>query len=62
MPTDANKSTKVSPAMVKAGLSAWWNESAFWGPPDVDGEEIVIAIFKAMTSLYDAKSESIFEE
>lgn len=51
------KSIEITEEMVRAGMDAWWKESGFYGPPDVDGETVVIAIFKAMTnpSLCDAK-------
>ena len=61
MQTETKESIKVSPAMIKAGLNAWWNESGFHGPPDVDGAEIVTVIFRAMILLCDTKSESIHE-
>jgi hypothetical protein len=51
----ADTDIKVTPEMVKAGIKAWGRESGFCGPPDVDGEEVVVAIFKAMVSLCDAK-------
>lgn len=46
---------KITPGMIEAGVAAWWKTSGFYGPPDVEGGEVVIAIFKAMSSLYDAK-------
>ena len=54
---DKNKSIEVTPEMVKAGIDAWGKESNFYGPPDVDGEDVVIAIYLAMTSVCAATSE-----
>jgi len=48
---DKEKSIEVTPEMVKAGFDTWGNEFGFCGPPDINGEEAVIAIFKAMASL-----------
>lgn len=39
---------EVTPEMIEAGKSAWFEESGFYGPPDVDGAAVVVAIFKAM--------------
>ncbi len=53
----------VSQEMIAAGLNAWGEESSFWGPPEVDGAPVVVAIFRAMTaanfagSAEDAKSQ-----
>jgi hypothetical protein len=50
---------EITPEMIQAGFTAWGNEFGFCGPPDVDGEQAVATIFKAMcsasTSLCDAK-------
>lgn len=50
---------EVTPEMIKAAFNVWGTEFGFCGPPDVSGEEVVIAIFKAMilasNSLCDAK-------
>lgn len=55
----ADTDIEVTPEMVAAGIRAWGNGFGFCGPPDVDGEEVITAIFKAMSSpvLYGAKSE-----
>jgi hypothetical protein len=46
----------ITEEMIEVGIKAWGRESGFYGPPDVDGREVVVAIFEAMISLYDAKS------
>ena len=53
--SESRSAIEVTPAMIEAGMKAWGREFGFYGPPDVDGDEVVVAIFKAMISLYDAK-------
>jgi len=41
--------------IIKAGIEVWGNEFGFCGPPDLSGEEVVVAIFEAMISVCVAK-------
>jgi hypothetical protein len=45
---DDLKAIEVTPQMIEAGLSAWDEVSSGWGPPEVDGKEVVVEIYKAM--------------
>jgi hypothetical protein len=53
---------KITEAMLEAGCDAWAEASSWYGPPDVEAEPVVEAIFLAMLSVYLNSPEPLESE